>query len=58
MNEEIAKLLEQNASNVCNSGTRSRLDIGGDKEVAKAWKLIQKEIKKIDKDFYEIIKDR
>ena len=58
MNEEIAKLLKQNASNVCNSGTRSRLDIGGDKEVAKAWKLIQKEIKKIDKDFYERIKDR
>tara|TARA_R110001606_G_scaffold238510_1_gene386545 strand:+ start:1050 stop:1226 length:177 start_codon:yes stop_codon:yes gene_type:complete len=58
MNEEIAKLLKQNASNVCNSGTKSRLDVGDNKEVEKAWKLIQKVIKQIDPNFYEIIKDR
>jgi|TARA_R110000868_G_scaffold22649_4_gene92826 hypothetical protein len=58
MNEEIARLLKQNASNVANSGTGSRLDIGDDKAVARAWSLIQKKIKAIDPDFYEIIKER
>ena len=58
MNEEIARLLKQNASNVANSGTGSRLDIGDDKAVARAWNLIQKKIKAIDPDFYEIIKER
>jgi len=58
MNEEIARLLKQNASNVANSGTGSRLDIGDDKAVAKAWNLIQKKIKAIDPEFYEIIKER
>jgi len=58
MNEEIARLLKQNASNVANSGTGSRLDIGDDKAVARAWNLIQKKIKAIDPEFYEIIKER
>lgn len=58
MNEEIQRLLKQNASNVANSGTGSRLDIGDDKEVARAWSIIQKKIKAIDPDFYEIIKER
>ena len=58
MDKRISKLLKQNASNVANSGTGSKKDIGGEKEVAKAWKEIQKEIKKIDKEFYEIIKER
>ena len=58
MNEEIARLLKQNASNVANSGTGSRLDIGDDKAVARAWNLIQKKIKAINPDFYEIIKER
>ena len=58
MNEEIARLLKQNASNVANSGTGSRLDIGDDKAVARAWSLIQKKIKTIDPEFYEIIKER
>jgi len=58
MNEEIARLLKQNASNVANSGTGSRLDIGDDKAVARAWSLIQNKIKAIDPDFYEIIKER
>lgn len=58
MNEEIQRLLKQNASNVANSGTGSRLDIGDDKAVARAWSLIQKKIKAIDPEFYEIIKER
>jgi len=58
MNEEIARLLKQNASNVANSCTGSRLDIGDDKAVARAWSLIQKKIKAIDPNFYEIIKER
>jgi hypothetical protein len=58
MDNRISKLLKQNAANVANSGTGSKKDIGGEKEVAKAWKEIQKDIKKIDKEFYEIIKER
>jgi len=58
MNEEIARLLKQNASNVANSGTGSRLDIGDDKAVARAWSLIQIKIKSIDPNFYEIINER
>ena len=58
MNQKISKLLKENASNVANSETGSKKDIGGKKEVAKAWKEIQKKIKKIDAKFYEIIKDR
>jgi len=58
MNEEISKLLEENAFNVANSGTGSRKDIGGEKEVQKAWQVIQKKIKKIDASFYEVIKER
>ena len=58
MNQKISELLKENASNVANSETRSKKDIGGKKEVSNAWKEIQKKIKKIDKDFYEIIKDR
>jgi len=58
MNEEISKLLEENAINVANSGTGSHKDIGGEKEVQKAWQIIQKKIKKIDAAFYEVIKER
>ena len=58
MDKRISELLELNASHVANSGTGSRKDIGDEKEVAKAWKEIQKDIKRIDKDFYEIIKER
>jgi hypothetical protein len=54
----IDRLLLQNASNVANSGTGSRKDIGGDKEVQYAWAVIQSKIKKIDPLFYEIIKSR
>ena len=58
MDKRISELLELNASHVANSSTGSRKDIGDEKEVAKAWKKIQKDIKKIDKEFYEIIKER
>jgi len=58
MDKRISELLELNASHVANSGTGSKKDIGGEEEVAKAWKEIQKDIKKIDKEFYEIIKER
>ena len=55
---KIDKLLKENASNVANSGTSSRKDIGGDKEVQDAWDKIQQKIKEIDPVFYEIIKSR
>ncbi len=55
---KIEKLLKENASNVANSGTGSRKDIGGDKEVQDAWDKIQQKIKEIDPVFYEIIKSR
>ncbi len=58
MDKRISELLELNASHVANSGTGSRKDIGDEKEVAKAWKEIQKDIKRIDEEFYEIIKER
>jgi len=55
---KIDKLLLQNCSNVANSDTGSRNDIGGDKEVQDAWDEIQQKIKEIDPVFYEIIKSR
>ena len=55
---KIDKLLKENASNVANSDTGSRKDIGGDKEVQDAWDKIQQKIKEIDPVFYEIIKSR
>tara|TARA_R110001599_G_scaffold74078_1_gene204452 strand:- start:1701 stop:1916 length:216 start_codon:yes stop_codon:yes gene_type:complete len=55
---KIDKLLLQNCSNVANSGTGSRNDIGGDDKVEEAWVEIQSKIKEIDPLFYEIIKSR
>tara|TARA_Y100001963_G_C6590796_1_gene357881 strand:+ start:467 stop:688 length:222 start_codon:yes stop_codon:yes gene_type:complete len=55
---KIDKLLEQNASNVANSGTGSKNDIGDEEQVKNAWIEIQKQIKDIDSVFYEIIKER
>ena len=55
---KIDKLLLQNCSNVANSDTGSRNDIGGDKEDQNAWDEIQQKIKEIDPVFYEIIKSR
>ena len=55
---KIDKLLEKNASNVANSGTGSKLDIGDDSKVKEAWKEIQTKIKEIDPVFYDIIKER
>ena len=55
---KIDKLLEQNASNVANSGTNNKRDIGDDDKVNEAWETIQDQIKKLDHKFYEIIKQR
>ena len=55
---KIDKLLQQNTSNVANSGTGSKLDIGDDSEVKEAWERIQAKIKDIDPVFYDIIKER
>jgi len=56
--EKIDRLLKENASNVANSSTGSRLDIGDDDSVKEAWGIIQEKIKAIDPIFYEIIKER
>ncbi len=55
---KIDKLLQQNTSNVANSGTGSKLDIGDDSKVKEAWERIQAKIKEIDPVFYDIIKER
>jgi enoyl-[acyl-carrier-protein] reductase (NADH) len=55
---KIDKLLEQNAKNVANSGTGSKLDVGDDSKVKEAWERIQAKIKEIDPVFYDIIKER
>ena len=49
--ERIDKLLEQNASNVANSMTKSQRDIGDDDKVKVAWDTIQEKIKDIDTKF-------
>ena len=54
----IDRLLQQNTSNVANSGTGSKLDIGDDSKVKEAWERIQAKIKEIDPVFYDIIKER
>jgi len=54
----IDKLLEQNCSNVANSDTGSRNDIGGKAEVEWAWLKLQQRIKDLDPMFYEVIKSR
>ena len=54
----IDKLLQQNTTNVANSGTGSKLDIGDDSKVKEAWERIQAKIKEIDPVFYDIIKER
>lgn len=61
INEEtrlkIDNMLLQNAINVANSGTGSRLDIGDENEVQKAWLELQFEIRRLDPAFYNIIKN-
>jgi len=55
---KIDKLLQQNTSNVANSGTGSKLDIGDESKVKEAWENIQARIKELDPVFYDIIKER
>jgi hypothetical protein len=54
----IDKMLKQNACNVANSGTGSRLDIGGDSEVQSAWLELQSKIEQLDPIFYNSIKSQ
>jgi hypothetical protein len=56
--ETIDKLLEKNASNVANSGTGGKLDIGDEEAVKWAWGKMQERIKELDPEFYNIIKER
>lgn len=51
-------MLKQNAINVANSGTGSRLDIGGESHVQQAWLAIQFEIRRLDPLFYNMIKSQ
>ena len=54
---KIDKMLKQNAINVANSGTGSRLDIGDENHVQQAWLALQFEIRRLDPVFYNIIKN-
>ena len=54
--KKIDKLLEQNARNVANFGTKSKHDLRTKSEFNKAWIDIQKEIRELDADFYKVIK--
>lgn len=54
--KKIDKLLEQNARNVANFGTKSKHDLRTKSEFNKAWTDIQREIRELDADFYKVIK--
>jgi hypothetical protein len=54
--KKIDKLLEQNARNVANLGTKSKYDLKTKSEFNKAWSEIQREIRELDADFYKVIK--
>jgi hypothetical protein len=54
--KKIDKLLEQNARNVANFGTKSKHDLRTKSEFNKAWTNIQREIRELDADFYKVIK--
>jgi len=56
--KKIDKLLEQNARNVANFGTKSKHDLRTKSEFNKAWTDIQKEIRELDADFYKVIKQQ
>jgi len=53
---KIDLLLKQNARNVSNFMTKSKYDLGTEKEFKKAWRDIEKQIKALDVDFYKVIK--
>ncbi|MDB4343958.1 hypothetical protein OAA11_02075 [Schleiferiaceae bacterium] len=54
--KKIDKLLEQNARNVANFGTKGKHDLITKSEFNKAWTDIQREIRELDADFYKVIK--
>jgi hypothetical protein len=51
-------MLLQNAINVANSGTGSKLDIGDESHVQQAWLYLQFEIRRLDPVFYNMIKSQ
>jgi len=53
--ERIDTLLFENAKIWSNIGTGSSLDVVTRKEGEKQWKLLAKEIKSLDKDYYNIV---
>ena len=53
--KKIDKLLEKNAQIWANLGTETPLDVGTRKKGEHKWKLIAKEIKKLDEPFFNRI---
>ena len=53
--KKIDKLLEKNAQIWANLGTETPLDVGTKKKGEHKWKLIAKEIKKLDEPFFNRI---
>lgn len=52
---KIDKLLEKNARNVANFGTKSKHDLRSDEAFKTAWADIEEEIKDLDVQFYKTI---
>ena len=52
---KIDSLLQQNARNVANLGTKSKYDLGSEDAVNKAWADIEVEIGKLDTQIYNTI---
>ena len=53
--KKIDKLLKENAQIWANLGTETPLDVGTRKKGEHKWKLIAKEIKKLDEPFFNRI---
>ena len=53
--DKIDSLLQTNATNISALGTKSSQDLG-EKQTKSDWKHIEREIKKIDPFFYDIIR--
>ena len=52
---KIDNLLKQNSTIWCNLGTGSSLDSKTRKEGEKRWRVLSKEIKALDEEFYNIV---
>ena len=53
--QRIDKLLEDNARNVSNFGTKSKHDLVSDLNFKEAWDKIESQIKELDVQFYKSI---